>query len=119
MNKMLFCFIIGLFISFICYLINFIFMLVSSIKFAKYLKKANYGRWRFLTSIGKLGPGLNNPIRTIKYIYGDQDNDDKMILKSKDVLRVRLMYFILFFSIIVINILIIVVLGLSYKAPPS
>ncbi|MCB1195690.1 hypothetical protein KDK77_05855 [bacterium] len=73
---------------------------VNGYKFNEYLKEHYYSKWSEITSFDKFtGPGMNNPFRTIPYIYSDENNDDENILKYKDKVKVDLRWTLIFFII--------------------
>ena len=52
-----------------------------------YLKKHHYKRWCEITTFGPFGPGAQNSIRGINYIFSDLEIDDFKILQYKKTLR--------------------------------
>ena len=76
----------------------------------RYLKRTKYFRYEELTSIGKFGPGLNNPYRMIPYIYSELDNEDDKIARHKGSIRIGHRYWLLNF------IALLVIMGLFHYA---
>jgi len=68
---------------------------VYNVKLTLYLKKNKYDRWRELSSIGRFGPGMSNPLRAFRYVYGKLDDEDESILRYKHRIRlaIRLGFF--------------------------
>jgi len=79
------------------------YTLYNSFSLMSYLKKTKYQRWVEITSIGKMGPGLNNPLRAAPYIRGNLDNEDQRIARYKGAVRVGTRYFILNLLAVLIN----------------
>ena len=47
----------------------------------RYLKKNEYQKWKEITSIGNIGPGLSNPYRAWSYIFQNTNEDDLSLIK--------------------------------------
>jgi|GEM_PF-2665756 len=88
--------------------ISGLYIWVNSLSLENYLKKFKYERWRHLTSIKFIGPGQSNPIGWLRYIYGPEDNDDAIVLRRKDKIRIALPYMLTGFGAAF------VVFGLTY-----
>lgn len=80
-------------IVFICFL-----TFISNARLNSYLKKNNRDRWRYITSIGQLGPGYSNIFRLIKYLYSDIDNNNSIIRVQKK--RIRSYFTIILYALI-------------------
>ena len=78
-------------------IISAFYSVFHGFRLLSYVKKVDYFRWEELTSIGKLGPGLQNAFRTIPYIYSDTDNQDKRIARHKGAIRTGNCYFVITF----------------------
>jgi hypothetical protein len=72
----------------------------------RYLKQYEYQKWRELTSIGKFGPGLSNPLRVIPYLFGDKQTGDENLLRLKDSARVGVRYFLIWFATFAVSLII-------------
>ena len=59
---------------------NFIYVWINNYRLNRYIKNNDYEKWRYLTMIGKFGPGLRNPVRGLRYIYGKRDNENETVL---------------------------------------
>ena len=57
--------------------------LVVSHALFRYLQDNYYGRWSYLTTWGPWGPGMLNSLRSVPYVFNDQDCDDPEIAKLK------------------------------------
>jgi hypothetical protein len=79
------------------------YTLYNSFSLMSCLKKTKYQRWVEITSIGKIGPGLNNPFRAAPYIRSNLDNEDERIAQYKGAVQVGTRYFILNFLAALIN----------------
>ena len=53
------------------------------------LRKRDYQQWRFLTSIGSMGPGVANPFRWIPWIFRDEAHAVGELLRLKGLARIR------------------------------
>lgn len=83
------------------------FTLYNSFRLMRYLKKVKYERWVEITSIGKIGPGLNNPLRAGPYIRGSLDNDDNRIARYKGAIRVGTRYLVLNLLAFLVNLVLV------------
>lgn len=80
-------------IIFIVLLFGFFgYSFVNNIKLIKHLKDNKYSTWQDITTIGGMGAGGANPIRIFRYIYGNQDNDDDVVIKLKCNIKTGLKY---------------------------
>ena len=77
------------------FIFSFLYVYLYSWKLSFYVKKNKYDRWRELSTIGPFGPGLANPFKGWRYIYGEVDNEDEIILRYKDKIKAgfRLSFF--------------------------
>ena len=104
-------FIGALLISYLITLYGWVYSYIYSHKLYSYLKQNNYDRWRELTSVGRYGPGLSNPIRGFKYIYSDQDNENERVLRLKDSIKIGFRHFIIGLLSMLVNFAILVFIG--------
>lgn len=86
-----------------------------SIKLYLFLKKTNYKKWRYLTSIGNFGPGFNNIFRWFPYIRNNEDIDDLSVLKYKDAIISNFRMACLSFIALIITVIIFVFFMVSSK----
>jgi len=75
------------------------YSIIVGFKLYSYLLNNKYERWVWLTSFRSFGPGGVNPVRSIKYFFGDYDNDDETVqtikLHSILALKISIISFIL------------------------
>lgn len=60
---------------------------VISVRLRSYLREHNPDRDAWLAFLPQISPASSNPIRGLKYIYNDMDNDDPVIFKYKRQIR--------------------------------
>lgn len=48
-----------------------------------YLMDAHYERWKHITTVPGMGPGMSNPLRGVDYLFGDQDEDDPQVARLR------------------------------------
>ena len=62
---------------------------------SKKLRNKYPEKWKYLTSVGKWGPGLNNSSRYLKFFYGKDELDKDMeILLLKIKIRHAILYIV-------------------------
>jgi len=88
----------------------FLYAFVYSWKLSFYLQREKYDRWSELTTIGSFGPGGSNPFKWFPYLYGDLDNDDKVIFRHKERIRYGLKYSLYSLAALVVNVIVWIVL---------
>ena len=86
------------------FVICHLYACVYALKLNFYLKKNNRERWRWVTSMGSMGPGIANPFRGISYIHSDMDEEDEQILRLKNKLRLGLRGSLISLTALIINI---------------
>ena len=72
--------------------VSWIITIVRLFKLDKYLKKNDYQKWREITSLGRLGPGLSNPFRAWSYIFKNTKELDEVLLRLKESAKISLRY---------------------------
>jgi hypothetical protein len=108
MNDSLTALILSFLVFFVTGFVAAVFTVLNTFRLLSYLKSEKYSRWVWLTSIGKVGPGLKNLFRLFPYIYGELDNENQNILRYKHSIRKGHIYFALLLLACFVN------LGLIY-----
>lgn len=86
---------------------------LRSLSLYGHLKKENYTRWRELTTLGPFGPGAQNSVRGLRYIYNDLDCTDPRIFRLKDSIRKNIRAFIAMLITMLLNMAIVILLSRS------
>jgi hypothetical protein len=81
------------------------FSVVHSVRLRILLKRKYYDQWRFVTSVGRWGPGGGNTDRFFRYVFSDQNNDDEEVVRLKDSLKRDIYTFIVFSLTVLVSIL--------------
>lgn len=101
-----------LFVQVIAFFYFGVYTFIKLVILNNHLKKHNYQRWRELTSLSFLGPGISNPFRAFPYFFNKKDTKDEKILRLKDSIKYGWMWIlILFLSIFFTTIIMIVTFG--------
>jgi hypothetical protein len=85
--------------------IFFLFTATRQAKLGRYIKKNDYRTWREMTSIGKYGPGLSNPVKGITYLFKESEETDEKLLRLKDSARISTRYFLIWFATTAVTII--------------
>ena len=62
-------------------------VMLTVLKLSKRLHDEEYQKWVYLTSLGRWGPGLSNPFRSIPYFYKTDDSDNPEVSRLKGKVR--------------------------------
>lgn len=62
-------------------------VLITSHKLYGHLMDAHYDRWRHITSVGGMGPGMANTLRGLDYLFSDQDDDDPQVVRLRAAVK--------------------------------
>ena len=62
-----------------------------------------------MTSIGKYGPGLSNPVKGITYLFKESEETDEKLLRLKDSARISTRYFLIWFATTAVTIVVSVI----------
>ncbi len=73
-----------------CLLAVFIYQWALHHKLMSYLKSAYPERWRYLTTLGKYGPGCRNDVRNLLYRFSSDEMEDPIVAQYKRKLRVAM-----------------------------
>jgi len=60
---------------------------LSTSRLMSYIKQHQYAKWRELTSLGTIGPGMSNPLAIWQYLQSELDTTDEQLLRAKDRAR--------------------------------
>jgi hypothetical protein len=67
-------------------------LLIILYKFDAYLKDQHFEKWKYLTSCLGKGPGLNNPYRSIPFLFNKDNLGDDKVKLYKVKIRNALIY---------------------------
>ena len=64
-----------------------IWMIKSDVQLKNYLINNHFETWKYLTSIGKFGPGIANTVNILGFVFGKDTLNDPVVTKYKVSLR--------------------------------
>jgi len=94
-----------LFLCGIIIVLCWILTIIRFFKLERYLKSHNYQKWRELSSIGRFGPGLSNPLRAWAYVFSNEVERDENLLRLKDAARISLRYSLVWFGTFLLSLI--------------
>jgi hypothetical protein len=71
-------------------ILSWVTTVFNSFKLQNYLKNNHYDKWRELTSVGKIGPGLVNPFKGLAFLSKEMEGDEQLLrLQDRTKISVR------------------------------
>jgi len=73
-------------------LISIIRLMVYLYKLDRLLFKKHTEKWKYLTTLLGFGPGCQNPVRNLPFLFSNEDFGDKEVLRLKIIVKHSLLY---------------------------
>ena len=78
---------LGVFLIFSVIILSVVRMAILGNAYSHYLRKNHFEKWKEITTVFGVGPGMLNSYRAFKFLYSKDDLGDKQLMIMKTKLR--------------------------------